>query len=328
MAFLECRDLKRVFPGKFALSLSLEVKKGELLCLIGPSGSGKSTLLSLICGIDRPDSGRILIDGRDITDLEIRKRNIGMVFQDYSLFPSMSVGENIRYGMKETDRTEREQKTAELLDLVGLPGYEKRSVHELSGGEAQRIALARAIAARPDILLLDEPLSSLDAPLRRRLRTVIRQIHDETGITMMYVTHDREEAFAIADRIVVMKGGRICACGDPESIYRRPSDLFTAFFTGDGSAIPMSYLTGSETDFVAFFRPEDIEIDARHSSDKYYTLKDAVVESCEFTGSLYIVRLSYKGSKILVHSDHKPSGQSVTLCIPRDRILEMKDDLQ
>ena len=209
MAYLEFKDIKRIFPGKFTLDMSLQMDKGELLCIIGPSGSGKSTLLSLLCGVDSPDEGRILIDGTDITDLAIQKRRIGMVFQDFSLFPSMDVAKNIQYGMKEKDQKNKDKRTEELLDLVGLEGYGKRQVHELSGGEAQRIALARALAAEPQILLLDEPLSALDAPLRKRLRTVIRQIHDKTGITMIYITHDREEAFAIADRIMVLRDGRI-----------------------------------------------------------------------------------------------------------------------
>ena len=190
MSYLECNGISQSFGSKFSLELSFSMEKDELLCIIGPSGSGKSTLLSLIAGIDNPKSGTIVIDGEDITHTPIQKRRIGMVFQDFSLFPTMNVGQNIGYGMK--GNTDREERTKELLQLVGLEGYENRKVHELSGGEAQRIALARAIAAEPRILLLDEPLSALDAPLRKRIRTTIRQIHEKTGTPMLYVTHDRE----------------------------------------------------------------------------------------------------------------------------------------
>ena len=243
MPYLECRDLKYNYP-TFHLDMTFSVEKGEFICVIGPSGSGKSTLLSLIAGIKDPDGGSIILNGRDITSLEIRKRRIGMVFQDFSLFPSMDVARNIQYGMKDMTREEKDAETDRLLELAGLSGYGTRQVHELSGGEAQRVALVRAIAAKPDVLLLDEPLSALDAPLRRHLRSVIRQIHEATGITMIYVTHDREEAFAIADRIMVMRRGNIEAFDSPEEVYRHPASLFVANFTGDGSGIPVSCITG------------------------------------------------------------------------------------
>ena len=238
MSYLECNQIRQSFGSKFSMDLSFSMDKGELLCIIGPSGSGKSTLLSLIAGIDTPQGGSIIIDGEDITHMSIRKRQIGMVFQDFSLFPSMNVERNIQYGMKDTQN--REERTRELLDLVGLEGYGKRSVSQLSGGEAQRIALARAIAAEPRILLLDEPLSALDAPLRKKLRSVIKHIHEKTATTMLYVTHDREEAFAIADRIMIIKSGRIAAIGGPEALYNNPPNLFAAAFTGEGSTVPMS----------------------------------------------------------------------------------------
>ncbi|MBO4410303.1 MAG: ABC transporter ATP-binding protein, partial [Spirochaetales bacterium] len=182
MPYLECRNLKYDYP-TFHLDMDFSVEKGEFICVIGPSGSGKSTLLSLIAGIKDPDGGSIILNGRDITSLEIRKRRIGMVFQDFSLFPSMDVERNIQYGMKDMSESEKHAEVGRLLDMVDLAGYEKRQVHELSGGEAQRIALVRAVAAKPRMLLLDEPLSALDAPLRKKLRTPIRQIHEQTGIT-------------------------------------------------------------------------------------------------------------------------------------------------
>ena len=321
MAYLEFKDIKRIFPGKFTLDMSLQMDKGELLCIIGPSGSGKSTLLSLLCGVDSPDEGRILIDGTDITDLAIQKRRIGMVFQDFSLFPSMDVAKNIQYGMKEKDQKNKDKRTEELLDLVGLEGYGKRQIHELSGGEAQRIALARALAAEPQILLLDEPLSALDAPLRKRLRTVIRQIHDKTGITMIYVTHDREEAFAIADRIMVLRGGRIEAIGTPQEIYSHPANLFTAFFTGEGSSLPMPQISDEPSEKTAFFRPEDIEIDKQNPTDNDIVLKDAQVAGCEYTGSGYLLNLIYKGHEIKVTTQKRPTSDTVSISVPKSKIV-------
>lgn len=323
MPYLECRNLKYNYP-TFHLDMSFSVEKGEFVCVIGPSGSGKSTLLSLIAGIKDPNSGHIILNGRDITALEIRKRRIGMVFQDFSLFPSMDVAHNIQYGMKDMTGKEKEAETTRLLELAGLSGYGKRQVHELSGGEAQRVALVRAIAAKPDVLLLDEPLSALDAPLRRHLRTVIRQIHENTGITMLYVTHDREEAFAIADRIMVMRRGNIEALGRPEDIYRHPASLFVANFTGDGSAIPVSRISGEDSDNVLFFRPEDIVLDTVQNPEEYICLEGARVESCEFNGAGYMVKLSYQGYGITAYSTRKPQEENMSVFIPRAAAIELK----
>ena len=202
MPYLEIRKLEKKYKD-FTLSASFGVDEGEFLCVIGPSGSGKSTLLSLIAGLDKPDGGTVTIDGKDITKMKIQERGIGMVFQDFTLFPSMNVEKNIQFGMTEK-KAEKKKISDALLSLVGLEGYAKRSVSSLSGGEAQRVQLARAIAAKPKILLLDEPLSALDAPLRKSIRSSIRAIHDALGITMIYVTHDREEAFSISDSIMIM----------------------------------------------------------------------------------------------------------------------------
>ena len=321
MSYLECNQIRQSFGSKFSMDLSFSMDKGELLCIIGPSGSGKSTLLSLIAGIDTPQSGSIIIDGEDITHMSIRRRQIGMVFQDFSLFPSMNVEKNIQYGMKDTRN--KEELTCELLNLVGLEGYGKRSVNRLSGGEAQRIALARAIAAEPRILLLDEPLSALDAPLRKKLRSVIRQIHEKTGTTMLYVTHDREEAFAIADRIMIIKDGRIVAIGGPEELYNNPPNLFTAAFTGEGSTVPMSLFEKDTENKTAFIRPEDISIennpDARQD-DGTILLRGAKILESEFTGTSYTVSLDYEGHILKAVSDRKPDGTKVSVSIKRNRI--------
>ena len=319
MAYLECNGLKRYYSGKFTLDLSFEMEQGELLCIIGPSGSGKTSLLSLLSGVDSPDGGRILLNGCDITDLPIQKRRIGMVFQDFSLFPSMNVAQNIQYGMKDLSKEDRQRRTAELLDLVGLSGFENRSVNNLSGGEAQRIALARAIAAQPQILLLDEPLSALDAPLRKRLRTVIRQIHDATGITTIYVTHDRDEAFAIADRVMIMNGGGVEAIGSPKEIYSNPPNLFSARFSGEGSCIPMSLLTGDSYEKTVFIRPEDIKINDNGSDNDCIILKGASVVSVEYSIPDYFVRLSYKGTEICCYSSSRPDKDEVDLALRLDK---------
>lgn len=320
MAYLECKDLKRVHP-QFSLDLSFSMEKGELLCIIGPSGSGKSTLLSLLCGIDSPDSGKILLADNDITDAPIQKRNIGMVFQDFSLFPSMNVEKNIQYGMKVEQGADKAKETERLLEMVGLSGYGKRKVTELSGGEAQRVALARAVAAKPQILLLDEPLSALDAPLRKRIRTMIRHIHDTTGITMLYVTHDREEAFAIADRIMIMNAGTIESIGTPEDIYHHPKSLFSAFFTGDGTGLPMSLFGDKTSKKYLFFRPEDIVFDEVTDQEKYVFLRNAEVSSVEYTGNSYILKLNFKDHVVTAYSLRRPQGKTLDLAIPAEAVI-------
>lgn len=324
MAYLECNGLKRKYP-EFTLDLTFSLEKGELLCILGPSGSGKSTLLSLLSGINKPSDGTISLNGRDITKEEIQKRNIGMVFQDFSLFPSMNTAKNIQYGMKGKDKAEMKEATEYLLELVGLKGYGKRKVHELSGGEAQRVALARALAAEPEMLLLDEPLSALDAPLRKKLRTVIRNIHDELGITMIYVTHDREEAFSIADRIMIMKDGKMEALATPEDLYRKPSNLFTAFFTGDGTTLPASLVYGEGMEGSLFFRPEAVSISEEPLNEGLYpnhlVFNDVEIQGAEYMGSGYMLGMTFRGRPILAFAPLKPKRRTVSLLILRDSVL-------
>ena len=319
MAFLEIKGLEK----DFTLSLSMAIEEGEFISLIGPSGSGKSTLLSVIAGILPPDRGEILLSGDDITGRRIQDRGIGMVFQDMALFPSMNVKKNIQAGMKEKDRKKRNELAEKLLELVGLPGYGKRSISSLSGGEAQRVALARSIAAEPRILLLDEPLSSLDAPLRKHLRAAIRMIHDSLGITMLYVTHDREEAFAISDRIAIMHDGRIEAFGTAEELYRKPSNLFTAFFTGEGTAIPASVLSEGASGTL-FFRPENAQIadlDADSSSfPRHVIFRNAEIVSAEFTGDGYTLGLDWNGFQILARSIIQPRKKDVSVIILKEAV--------
>ncbi len=322
MPYLEIRKLEKKYKD-FGLSASFGVEEGEFLCIIGPSGSGKSTLLSLIAGLDTPDGGSIILDGKDITKEKIQNRGIGMVFQDFTLFPSMNVEKNIQFGMKEKGK-DRKKISDALLALVGLEGYGKRSVSSLSGGEAQRVQLARALAAEPRILLLDEPLSALDAPLRKSIRNSIRAIHDSLGITMLYVTHDREEAFSISDSIMIMHDGKTVAMGTAEELYNHPKDLFTAFFTGEGTALP-AHLVFENTDGSMFFRPEHAVISEEPVNPTMYPmhiiLNDAEIVSAEFTGSGYMLGLDYQGYPILASSATKPRRKTVSLMILKESIL-------
>lgn len=237
-------SLKADYPN-FKLDTEFSVRKGELVCIIGPSGCGKSTTLSILSGLlDGDDGTSIILDGNDITRLAPEKRQVALVFQDYAIFPQMNVQDNIAYSLKlqKVPRKERTAKISAWLDLVSLSGFQKRKPSQLSGGERQRVALARALASQPKLLLLDEPLSALDTKLRRHLREEIRRIHDETGVTMVYVTHDQEEAMAIADKIIVMNQGHIEQMGEPEELYHHPKTLFTATFMGDGTTMPYSII--------------------------------------------------------------------------------------
>jgi len=218
--------------------VSLSVRDGEFFTLVGPSGCGKTTTLRLLGGFEEPTGGRIRLDGEDVAGVGPEDRNVGVVFQNYALFPHMTVGENVAYGLSFTDPpggVSTDERVAELLDLVDLPGMEDREPTELSGGQQQRVAMARALAPGPDILLLDEPMSALDAKLRERLRVQIREIQQALSIATLYVTHDQEEALAVSDRVAVMHDGRIEQIGRPREIYRRPATRFVAEFVGDNN---------------------------------------------------------------------------------------------
>ncbi len=235
MARLELRNLRKRFGSASALeSIDLEVGSGEFVSLLGPSGCGKTTTLRIIAGFERPDTGAVLLDGKDITHQPAAKRNMGMVFQAYSLFPNMTAQGNVEFGLRvrRMPQQQRADKSAELLELVGLAQVSHHFPHQLSGGQQQRVALARALAIEPQVLLLDEPLSALDARVRLQLRREIRRIQTQLGITTVYVTHDQEEALSISDRVAVMSQGRLEQLGNPIEVYSNPANAFVAEFVG------------------------------------------------------------------------------------------------
>ena len=264
--------------------VSLDIARGETLVLLGPSGCGKTTLLRMVAGLETPDSGgRIFFNDADVTDVPIEQRNVGMVFQSYALFPNMNVAENIAYGLKfrGTSAQERTARVAELVALTGIKGLEHRRIDQLSGGQRQRVALARAVAVRPSVLLLDEPLTALDAALRERLRSELNRLLRTLGITAIYVTHDQAEAMALGDRIVVMRKGAIAQVGTPRDIYFAPASRFVAEFVGAANILEGVSSSGTltlrggrlaiektsvEGPALAMVRPESIAIVAAENA--------------------------------------------------------------
>lgn len=220
--------------------VSLTIERGELFFLLGPSGCGKTTLLRMIAGFYRADEGRVLFDGRDMTNVPPHKRNSGMVFQNYALWPHLSVAENVGYGLdvRNVLPAEQKERVARALEMVRMAQYADRSPNQLSGGQQQRVALARALVIEPDAVLMDEPLSNLDAKLRLEMREEIRRIHDELGLTMIYVTHDQKEALSMADRLAVLDKGRIEQVGGPREVYTTPQNVFVAGFIGETNLFP------------------------------------------------------------------------------------------
>ena len=262
--------------------VSLDIRSGELIALLGPSGSGKTTLLRLIAGLERPTAGRIFFGDDDASSKTVQERNVGFVFQAYALFRNMTVLENISFGLKVRPRSTRpaneeiRKRAMELLDLVQLSGMQDRFPQQLSGGQRQRVALARALAIEPRVLLLDEPFGALDAQVRKELRKWLREIHDKTGHTTVFVTHDQEEALELADRLVVMSRGKIEQVGSPDTIYDQPLNPFVFGFIGESSSLPVEidngevWVGGRAVGLGAndapvghaqlFFRPHDVEL--------------------------------------------------------------------
>jgi sulfate/thiosulfate transport system ATP-binding protein len=271
---LAIRNVRKEFDRFPALNdVSLDIRSGELIALLGPSGSGKTTLLRLIAGLDFPTQGAILFGDEDASRKSVQERNVGFVFQHYALFRHMTVAENIGFGLKvrpaatRPPRAEIRRRALELLDLVQLSGLDARYPAQLSGGQRQRVALARALAIEPRVLLLDEPFGALDAQVRRELRRWLREIHDATGHTTVFVTHDQEEALELADRVVVMSQGRIEQVGSADEVYDRPNSPFVYGFIGDSSTLPVRVENGR-----LWLEDRTIGLEAPHAPDGPATL--------------------------------------------------------
>ena len=306
--WLRFDGITKQFGAFTALSgIDLNVRKGEFLCLLGPSGCGKTTLLRILAGLEQQNAGRLLMAGRDIGHLPPAKRDYGIVFQSYALFPNLTIAENIGYGLR-TAREEKARRVESLLDMVGLAGSGRKYPSQISGGQQQRVALARALATSPSLLLLDEPLSALDAQVREHLRRELRQLQQKLGITTIMVTHDQEEALTVADTIAVMNQGRIEQVGTPEAIYSHPASRFVAEFVGRANWLPVECdeagtlrlggialaLEAGTTRHIGpgllFCRPEDVKIDARWNPGDNNLM--AFVERVDFLGGIRRATLS------------------------------------
>lgn len=321
-AYLRAENIVKTYGRFTALkNVSFSVKQGEFVSILGPSGCGKTTALRVVAGLEPQDSGRVLVQNRDVSGLPISRRNVGIVFQSYALFPNLTAFDNIAYGLRSrrADKPDMTKRVGELLDLVGLSGMGRKYPAQLSGGQQQRVALARAMALSPSLLLLDEPLSALDAKVRIRLRGEIRELQRRLGVTTIMVTHDQEEALTMADRIMVMNQGELAQFGVPQEIYDWPNSPFVASFVG-----AMNFLRGAvkETDeryrigphcfsvphennglrpgsaATVAIRPEDIAF--VHGTDTAGNQLDAVIDRLEFRGAMYRVGLRINAGESLL----------------------------
>jgi putative spermidine/putrescine transport system ATP-binding protein len=341
-------DLRRAYGGVTALDgLSLTLAPGEMVALLGPSGCGKTTALRLVAGLEEANSGRVVIDGEDVTRLGANKRDIGMVFQAYSLFPHMTAQQNVAFGLflRHIKDAEAKRRAGEMLELVGLSPFADRFAHQLSGGQQQRVALARALAIQPKVLLLDEPLSALDAKVRARLRDEIRRIQLEVGTTTLFVTHDQEEALAIADRVGVMQSGRLEQLGPPTLVYSRPATAFVAEFVGLTNRLPGAVKGGTvdvrgvilplvqpdEKDgpALALIRPEAVAVAAEgeNGSDPLV----GIVIATAFLGAVSRVTVDLGGLTVLAQlptseASSLPAGTRVRLKLRTDPVLIQREE--
>ena len=328
MSYLAVKGLhKRYGANTLFTDIEFHAEQGELVTLLGPSGCGKSTLLRCLAGLTEVDRGAIVLAGQDITHLPPQRRGIAMVFQSYALFPNMTVAQNVAFGlrMQRLARDEIEQRVREALTLVELQGFAERYPHQLSGGQCQRVALARSLIVRPRLLLLDEPLSALDARIRRHLREQIRAIQQELGLTTVFVTHDQEEALTLSDRIVLMREGRIVQSGDAETLYTAPVDAFAAGFIGNYnllSADQASRLFGQTFQGQVAIRPEAIRLGVAggfsgrivgHSQLGNVIRYRIATEACELN-----VDVLNHGPTAL-----QPNGTAVTLAVDSDSLREV-----
>jgi putative spermidine/putrescine transport system ATP-binding protein len=286
--------------------VDLDIREDEFFTMLGPSGSGKTTCLRMIAGFERPDEGRVELAGRDVTDLPPYERDVNTVFQDYALFPHMSVGENVEYGLRVAGagKEERRRRTAEALELVRLGGYEKRRPGQLSGGQRQRVALARALVNRPKVLLLDEPLGALDLKLRQEMQIELRSIQGDVGITFVYVTHDQEEALTMSDRLAVFSDGRVEQVGAPAEVYEHPANEFVAGFVGVSNIV--------ERDGQRFtIRPEKVRILEGAESSNGLRVEEGRIRDVSYVGMVtrFIIELDKGGELQVVRQNLEMSSQ-------------------
>jgi len=355
MAYLELQDLHRDFGAVKALDgIEIQLGEGEFLSLLGPSGCGKTTALRLVAGFDRPDKGRIVVDGKDVTHVAPNRRDMGMVFQAYSLFPNMTAAQNVEFGLKirGKDRGDRRKRVYDLLELVGLGHAGGRYPHQLSGGMQQRVALARALAIEPRVLLLDEPLSALDAKVRVQLREEIRRIQLELGITTLYVTHDQEEALSVSDHVAVMYGGKIEQMGAPAEMYSAPATPFVAEFIGTMNRLEATVLdpeagtveTGGHVLTVeaargkprgarvlVLVRPETVDVVAANGAGANTLTGEVLTHT--FLGPVTRLRISGEGTSLIAdmptaRAAALPPGSKVDAALPAEgaRLLDLKDE--
>ena len=316
--FLVLKNVTKAFGKSVVIdNLDLTIKRGTMVTLLGPSGCGKTTILRLVAGLENPTSGQIFIDGEDVTKSSIQNRDICIVFQSYALFPHMSIGDNVGYGlrMQNVGKEERKQRVKEALELVDLAGFEDRYVDQISGGQQQRVALARALVLKPKVLLFDEPLSNLDANLRRAMREKIRELQQSLGITSLYVTHDQTEAFAVSDEVIVMNKGKIMQKAPAKDLYQRPNSLFLANFMGESSIFPAKLQGDSvnihgyeltlnnaaqfnlpDGDCLAGVRPEAVYLHETGTEAQRCTIKSAV-----YMGNHWEVVAVWHGQDLLIN---------------------------
>lgn len=333
MSFIEINNLRKSFGNTEVLhGLNLKIARGQLATLLGPSGCGKSTLLRAIAGLNTIDEGEIIIDGRRVDGLAPKDRGLGMVFQHYALFPNMNVLDNVKFGleMKGVDKKTRDTEAKKMIDLVGLTGKEDAYPANLSGGQQQRVALARSLVTKPDVLLLDEPLSALDAQIRVQLRGLIKSLQAELGITVILVTHDQEEAMSMSDYIFVMNQGYIVQEGSPTYIYRHPQSEFATRFIGDYNlftkeeAAAMGAVDHADYSYVAI-RPEVLSLEAVGDA---YVFEGKVIRT-SMRGSIYRLYIELDGKKVLKldqlnrSANMRRVGDKVTVYMPKSEIIGM-----
>jgi putative spermidine/putrescine transport system ATP-binding protein len=335
-------DLTRAFGSLRALDgLSLEIAPGEFVALLGPSGCGKTTALRILAGFETADSGSVTVNGKDISHVPAAKRDMGMVFQSYSLFPNMSALENVGFGlrMRRLATAERRQRAAELLDIVGLTEHARKYPHQLSGGQQQRVALARALAIEPQVLLLDEPLSALDAKVRLQLREQIKSVQQRLGTTTLFVTHDQEEALSMADRVGVMRDGKLDQIAVPDQLYAHPDTAFVAEFVGTMNRIPGELVGGEQVSALGAMVPVDGERPAGDLTEVDVLVRpegltieavpggNGIVTDRTFLGSVSRISVRLTGD-VTVKVDHPSAaagqfapGESVQISLPGAPVL-------